>query len=114
MKNIHIQYQWQTDKCPLTHAEERYYVSGPIIALNTFHRDMQRKKEMKDDRKTVIRPKLAHDQYKVIRMFETYADNANQRIESEYDLPNTGNPNDSKSKAPLPVQEEMFAGEGVS
>lgn len=98
MKNIHIEYQWSLDGSSPTTATERYYVSGPIIALNHFHRAMQRKKEMHDDRKTVIRPKLSPEQYTIIRCYETYLDNIGEVIRSTYDLPDTDNPDASVKK----------------
>lgn len=98
MKNIHIEYRWEADKFPSSVSTERFYVSGPIIALNHFHRTMQRKREMKDDRKTVIRPKLLPEQYAILRCYETYLDNLGVAIKSDYDMPATANPDVSVKK----------------
>jgi hypothetical protein len=109
MKNIHIEYEWKVDENVVCKAVAAYYLSGPIIALNHFHRDMQRKREMKDDRKTVIRPKLLPEEYRIIRCYETYLDNSGNVIKSDYDMPDTDNPDQSKKKKEKPLPEgELF------
>ena len=105
MKNIFIEFRWSAPGFPEKTEEYRYYVSGPIMALNTFHRDVQRKKIMKDDRKTVLRPKLTPDQYKILRCFESYSDGAGNMIESEFSLPKSNNPVEQGSYSPASLQD---------
>jgi hypothetical protein len=109
MKNIHIEYEWSAEGFPLTKSAEAYFVSGPVIALNHFHRDIQRKREMKDDRKTVIRPKLLPDQYKILRCYHVYFDHLGETVKSDYDMPDTDNPDQAKKKKEKPLPEgELF------
>lgn len=67
-------------------------------ALNSFHRWIQLNKELADDR-TVIRPKLLPDEYKVTGIAQIYSSSASgkigsEMIESPFDLPpNPTNPN---------------------
>jgi fructose 1,6-bisphosphatase len=72
--------------------------SGPIMALNQFHADLQRKAKL-DGNRQVIRPRLKHDEYKLVAMHHIYHDAAFQRdvtecpiVEAEISLPRTKNP----------------------
>lgn len=72
---------------------------NPISAINQFHRFVQKVKEMADDRRTVLRPALKHDQYVIRSVHQFYHDAALQRnpseqpvIESVLDYPRSPNP----------------------
>lgn len=66
-------------------------------ALASFHRMMQQTKQLSDDRRTVARPQLAHDQYTINTLAVVYNPSGSSRIgemvESEFDIPpNPTNP----------------------
>ena len=76
--------------------EFRTFKASPIMALNEFHRSMQRTKEV-DAKRKIIRPRLKPDQYKIKRLYIQYPRTANElpdaeMIKSDFDLPNTPNP----------------------
>lgn len=88
MKTYFIEYVWAGKSF-----EWHHRCSGPVIALNEFHRFMQRSKQCDANRK-VIRPKLQPGDYRICRLFERYYEIDGERkvIESCFDLPNSGNP----------------------
>lgn len=91
MKTIHIEVEWRVEgKPPTKKLVARYHCSGPIIALNMLHRELQRTKAQKD--RKVVRPKLLPGDYKVIKMYEVYQDISGTMIHNHYDLPDTANP----------------------
>jgi len=76
--------------------EFRTFKASPVMALNEFHRAMQRTKEV-DAKRKVIRPRLKPDQYKINGMYIQYPKTANElpdaeMIKSYFDLPDTPNP----------------------
>lgn len=84
-----------------------------ISALNAFHREMQLTKELGDDKRNVLRPKLAPDEYSITSIALLYnSDNSGRArgewIESAFDLPaNARNPDvrpkpDNKEEAFMP------------
>jgi hypothetical protein len=88
MNTHHIEYIITGQK----KKEWHFYCSGPIIALNGFHRFMQRQKECNADRK-VIRQKLKPNDYRIIRLFLRYPGGEGRgQLESDFDLPNSANP----------------------
>ena len=83
--------------------EWSYWCSGPVMALNYFHKFAQLERQLdKSDKKKVLKPKLRPHQYKFKRLFLRY--NANPLgkgtdfMEENYDLPNTPNPDLHKPK----------------
>jgi hypothetical protein len=75
----------------------RVTASGPIIALNEFHRFAQKTNEL-DHKRQIVRPKLRHDQYQVTALWVIYSSKALDpkggppMISSSFDLPKTSNP----------------------
>jgi hypothetical protein len=74
------------------------YGVNALSALNNFHREMQLRKEVDDDRRTVIRNKLKPDEYAITHIALMYNSDASGKsrgewIESSFDLPqNSKNP----------------------
>jgi hypothetical protein len=97
-----IDYEFQDDQGNNGVRSFTAMASGPVIALNAFHRFVQHCNELDGDRK-VIRTKLRHDQYRVKGLFVVYSSNALRSgppmIASAYDLPNTPNPDLNQKKA---------------
>lgn len=112
VNNYYVSYEIVSSKAV---REFRIYCSGPVIALNAFHRAMQRERELDGQRK-VIRPRLKPDQYKILRLFLRYNDGtglqSGRTVESNFDLPDTGNPDlnysPKKKKKTARVQPQEF------
>lgn len=104
MNNYYVQYKiTKTDfKGSRDTREFRTYKSTPVIALNEFHRSMQRTKEV-DAKRKVTRPRLRPDEYEISRLFLRYNGKATElatsgTVESDFDLPNTPNPDLKQTK----------------
>jgi len=100
MRNHHISYEVLA-KGFEGPREERFYCSGPVIALNEFHRLVQGNREIASDRKTVLRPKLKPTEYRILRVYEKYLDAEGNAVCSDFDLPNTANPDIIESRQEL-------------
>lgn len=81
--------------------EWTHFCSGPIYALNEFHRRAQKTKEVGFDRTKVQRRMLKPDEYAITAL---WCDGVNYD-----DLPRSGNPDLNKPKQAKPVIDE-FAG----
>jgi hypothetical protein len=92
MRTIFISYEMTLSGFHPEVREEQFYCSGPIIAFNEFHRQMQLSKEIGPDRKKILRPKLAPGEYKILRAYHKYSDSSGKTVCSDFDLPDTSNP----------------------
>lgn len=98
--------QWATIPC----TDDVYGVSA-LSALNHFHRKIQLTQELSENRKEVIRHKIGHLDYSIVRISQLYNSDPTGRcrgewIESDFDLPlHARNPDLSK---PDPVEEDAF------
>lgn len=104
MKTIHIEVEWRVEgKPPTKKLVARYHCSGPIIALNMLHRELQRTRTLKD--RKVVRPKLLPADYRITDMYEVYQDISGTMIHNRYDLPDTANPSciTQKKQKPEPA-----------
>ena len=72
--------------------EWRNQAVSPVSALNAFHTDMQKTRDVSSDRKTETRPRLKPHQYAILEMAQIYADGKGLATEGKYDLPHTPNP----------------------
>ena len=93
MLNYLFTYSWKVEK-PAAEGKAQFACSAasPISAISLFHRKMQTEREMASDRKTIKRPALRPDQYKVERMDQTYYDSSKQFVYSQLDYPGSPNP----------------------
>jgi hypothetical protein len=94
-RNYFIHFQWAVPhfEHKSDMSEKRFWATGPIDAINQFHREMQRKAERDvQDRNKILRPKLRPNEYKIIKLFLRYEDGRPLVIENTFDLPATGNP----------------------
>lgn len=73
--------------------------SGPIMALNGFHRSMQRERELDGGRK-VVRPKLGPSEYELLGLNLIWWDMDKKTKRTPYDLPKTPNPCVTMGKVP--------------
>ena len=73
--------------------EFRTRTSGPVEALNEFHRWIQLTVQINGTR-GVIRPKLQPHEYRIVRLFNRYFSEGatNDCNESDFDLPKSENP----------------------
>lgn len=106
-RDFYITYTWTRDGQSKT-KEYHIFTSTPVMALNGFHREMQRKQERSvADRKIVVRPKLKTGEYVIHRLFNRYNDINGDLIESTFDLPATQNPDVTKKKPKKAVTPEF-------
>lgn len=102
-----IRYVWTTDANALKSRSietfgiwtKDFEAPTPISAINQFHKHAQLVKELANDRRTVLRPMLKPDQYKVFSVHQFYHDCAFQKdisstpiVESSVDYPRSPNP----------------------
>lgn len=109
-----IRYARRSDNNPnaLIPCTDDIYGVSALSALNNFHRKIQLTQELSDNRKNVIRPKLGHKDYTIVKISQLYNSDAAGRsrgewIESDFDLPaNTRNPD--LSAKPEPAEEAVM------
>ena len=93
MLNYLFKYEWLPAKsADWREGEASITTTTPISAVNLFHRKMQLDKQMAGDRKTLIRPALKPDQYRVLRFFQIYHDSTKQLVYNQLDYPQSPNP----------------------
>lgn len=99
-----------TSEIPLT---EDVVGVGALSALNVFHRTMQLQSKMSNDKKTVLRPKLAPSDYSIVSIAILYNTdpsgwNKGETVESPFDLPVGSKNPDLRRVQPL-NEENMMA-----
>lgn len=107
MNHYRIRYYWSTNAAALkSRAAETFAIwtkdleaPTPISSINQFHKFAQQVKELADDRRTVLRPMLKPDQYKVYSLHQFYHDcgfqpniSSTPIVESSVDYPRSPNP----------------------
>lgn len=107
MNRYRIRFYWCSDAKALKNRavetfgmhQKDFESPSPIGAINQFHRFMQQIKELAVDRRTVLRPMLRPDQYKVFSVHQIYHDcgfqpnvAATPLVESHVDYPRSPSP----------------------
>lgn len=87
MKNFFVEYEHAGKK-----DTQRFYSADPVRALNDFHYWIQTTRDLASNR-TVLRDRVSHENYKLVRLYEKYQDGDGKEIKSHFDLPRSANPN---------------------
>lgn len=115
--NYFAEYNYKLAPSKVVAGKYRFYVASPIQALNEVHKFLQLSCE-RDGQRKITRPKLKPEDYRITRLYSAYDDRDKEltrgtpeTIESDYDLPNTANPDLNAPKPPKPETAEMDLGE---
>jgi hypothetical protein len=107
-----VRYTRKSDTGAAIPCTQDIYGVSAISALNHFHREMQLSREVGEDRKTIIRPKLGPKDYIITKISHIFNSDptGKQRgevIESDFDLPGSARNPDLTFKQPSFETEAM-------